>query len=100
MNALNRSSSSLINTLKQTICHRNNLIEFSRYSFIYSRYFSTKEEPKTTEITTTATNATTSVDIYKQSPNYDVTWSEKQRPRKDALIGPRFEQTDLEAQVL
>nr|CAG8447711.1 879_t:CDS:2 [Entrophospora candida] len=37
-------------------------------------------------------------EIYKQSVNRDVTWSKSQRPRKDALVGPRFEQTDLDAQ--
>src|SRR4051794_18802063 len=100
MSVLNRSSTSLIDTLKQTISHRNNLITFSRYSFIYSRYFSTKE-PKTTQITTKTTNASiATVDIYNQAPNYDVSWSKNQRARKDAMIGPRFEQTDLEAQVL
>jgi len=84
--------------LKQTISHRNNLLTFpTRYSSIYSRYFTTKET-KTTEITNTiainATTENTSVDI----PNYKGTWSKSQRSREDAIIGPRFEQTDLEAQ--
>ena|ERR1043166_7664338 len=101
MNVLNRSTY-FINNLKHTISNRNNLITFSRYSFIYSKHFSTKKEPKTAEITTTTTNASTitSVDIYKQAPNHDVTWSKSQRARKEAMLGPRFEQTDLEVQVL
>ncbi|RIA92206.1 hypothetical protein C1645_765666 [Glomus cerebriforme] len=97
MNVLNRSTS-IINILKQPISYRNNLIPFSRYSFTYPRYYATKEGPEATEITNTTTmNATTkstSVDI----PNYRVAWSKSQKPRDEAMIGPRFEQTDLEAQ--
>ncbi|CAG8501476.1 16541_t:CDS:2 [Funneliformis caledonium] len=82
---------SLINTLRRTNLHRNNLIIFSRNSFIYSRYFSTTKNPKTNEITTTTKK-------YEQASNREVTWSKNQRTRKDAMIGPRFEQLDLEAQ--
>ncbi|CAG8565709.1 3628_t:CDS:2 [Ambispora gerdemannii] len=37
-------------------------------------------------------------DTYKQSVNRDKPWSVSQRDRRDAMIGPRFENTDLEAQ--
>ncbi|GBC00260.1 hypothetical protein RclHR1_00380028 [Rhizophagus clarus] len=94
MNVLTRSNN-IINILKQTISHNNT---FSRYSFIYySKYYATKG-PKTDEITDTLTmNATTentSVDV----PNYKSTWSKSQRSRLEAMDGPRFEQTNLDAQ--
>lgn len=34
-----------------------------------------------------------------QAPNRSTTWSRSQRPRSSAMVGPRFEQTDLEVQV-
>ncbi|CAG8661792.1 15242_t:CDS:2 [Rhizophagus irregularis] len=94
MNVLNRSYN-VVNILKRTISHKNDLL---KYSFnYYSKYYTTKG-PKTEEITDTLTmNATTentSVDV----PNYRNTWSRSQRSRLDAIKGPRFEQTDLEAQ--
>src|SRR6266540_5383863 len=95
---INRSTT-LINTLRQTFLHRNNLIPFSRYSFIYSRDFSTTKKPETNEITTTTDGTITSIDAFKQAPNRDTTWSKSQRARDDAMIGPRFEQVDLKAQV-
>ncbi|ORY94396.1 zinc-finger domain-domain-containing protein [Syncephalastrum racemosum] len=33
-----------------------------------------------------------------QSPNRATTWSRDQRPKDDAMQGPRFEQTDIAAQ--
>ena len=30
----------------------------------------------------------------KQAPNYPITWSESQRPKSEAMRGPRFEQMD------
>jgi hypothetical protein len=94
---MNRSNN-IINILKQTISH-NNLLIFPRYSFTYySKYYTTKG-PKTNEITDTLTmNATTentSVDV----PSYRDIWSKSQRSRLDVIKGPRFEQTDLTAQV-
>ncbi|CAG8765692.1 12311_t:CDS:2, partial [Ambispora leptoticha] len=38
------------------------------------------------------------IDPYKQAVNRDRPWSANQRDRRDAMIGPRFENTDLEAQ--
>lgn len=35
----------------------------------------------------------------EQAPNRVDTWAPDQRPKKDALVGPRFEQTDLSTQV-
>ncbi|CAG8535658.1 16915_t:CDS:2 [Acaulospora colombiana] len=40
-----------------------------------------------------------STDVLKQAVNRDLTWSKSQRSRKDAMVGPRFEQTDLKAQA-
>ncbi|KAI8099770.1 zinc-finger domain-containing protein [Halteromyces radiatus] len=34
----------------------------------------------------------------EQAPNRLDTWAPDQRPKKDALVGPRFEQTDLSTQ--
>lgn len=34
-----------------------------------------------------------------QAPNRKEIWSRSQRPRKDAMVGPRFEQTDFDLQV-
>ncbi|KAK4204489.1 zinc-finger domain-containing protein [Triangularia verruculosa] len=36
--------------------------------------------------------------IVQQAPNRTEVWSRTQRPRADAMTGPRFEQTDLENQ--
>ncbi|CAG8484434.1 14472_t:CDS:2 [Acaulospora morrowiae] len=40
-----------------------------------------------------------STDALEQTTNRSLPWSKSQRTRKDALVGPRFEQTDLEAQA-
>lgn len=34
-----------------------------------------------------------------QAPNRATTWSRSQQPRAKAMVGPRFEQTIMEAQV-
>ena len=34
-----------------------------------------------------------------QAPNRAEVWSRSQRPRSEAMTGPRFEQTDFDAQV-
>lgn len=34
-----------------------------------------------------------------QAPNRATTWSRSQRPRSEAMVGPRFEQTLMEYQV-
>jgi hypothetical protein len=34
-----------------------------------------------------------------QAPNAGTTWSENQRPKQEAMTGPRFEQTDFDLQV-
>lgn len=35
----------------------------------------------------------------KQAPNCVATWSRSQKPRSQAMTGPRFEQTDFDLQV-
>ncbi|CAI2180742.1 7985_t:CDS:2 [Funneliformis geosporum] len=92
---MNRPTVPLINILRRTNLQRNNLIIFSRHSFIYSRIFSTTKNSNTNEIT--ITNSST-IEKYKQASNREATWSNSQRTRTDAMIGPRFEQVDLEAQ--
>lgn len=37
--------------------------------------------------------------LHKQSPNYASTWSLNQRPKIEAMTGPRFSQIDLSQQV-
>lgn len=34
-----------------------------------------------------------------QAPNRKEIWSRSQRPRNEAMVGPRFEQTDFDLQV-
>ena len=34
-----------------------------------------------------------------QAPNRKAVWSRSQRPRSEAMVGPRFEQTIMEYQV-
>ena len=34
-----------------------------------------------------------------QAPNRGLTWAASQKPRREAMVGPRFEQTNLEFQV-
>lgn len=98
MNVLNRSNN-VINILRQTISHKNDLLIFSRYSFnYYSKYYTTKG-PKTEEITDTLTMNATTENTSVNVPNYRDVWSRSQRSRLDVIKGPRFEQTDLEAQV-
>lgn len=36
--------------------------------------------------------------VENQAPNHATTWSTHQRPRSEAMSGPRFEQTELELQ--
>ncbi|OMJ22901.1 Lactobacillus shifted protein, partial [Smittium culicis] len=38
------------------------------------------------------------LNAFKQAPNHPTVWSNEQIPREIAMTGPRFEQTDLEAQ--
>ncbi|CAG8464786.1 9095_t:CDS:2 [Paraglomus brasilianum] len=40
----------------------------------------------------------TDAEVFKQAPDRAEPWSRSQRERTDALVGPRFEQTDLEVQ--
>ncbi|CAG8522302.1 7577_t:CDS:2 [Paraglomus occultum] len=40
----------------------------------------------------------TDTEVFKQAPNRAEPWSRSQRERTDAMVGPRFEQTDLEVQ--
>ncbi|RHZ48981.1 hypothetical protein Glove_535g38 [Diversispora epigaea] len=87
--------------------------KFSVSSRIFAvRSFSNEADKKseniTSEVTTTSTTNTNvkesnnkldnSIQISKQAPNRDITWSRNQRKREEAMVGPRFEQTDLEAQ--
>ncbi|KAK2735029.1 hypothetical protein FQN57_001371 [Myotisia sp. PD_48] len=36
--------------------------------------------------------------LAKQAPNRELTWAKSQKPRAEAMVGPRFEQTIMEAQ--
>ncbi|KAF3173830.1 hypothetical protein TWF225_009629 [Orbilia oligospora] len=60
----------------------------------------TSVDPATTTTDTTAANAT--VDVLEiqasQAPNRMLTWAKSQMPRAEAMVGPRFEQTDLALQ--
>ncbi|RVD80405.1 uncharacterized protein DFL_008302 [Arthrobotrys flagrans] len=60
----------------------------------------TSVDPATTTTGASAANAT--VDILElqasQAPNRKQTWARSQMPRGEAMVGPRFEQTDLALQ--
>ena len=52
-------------------------------------------ESKDTELTKTQASE---IARHQQAPNRLSTWSNSQRPRELGMQGPRFEQTDIEAQ--
>ncbi|KAK1751781.1 lactobacillus shifted protein-like protein [Echria macrotheca] len=53
---------------------------------------------KTESSTTPSKTAETEVVVKKQAPNRAEVWSRSQRPRAEAMTGPRFEQTDFDLQ--
>lgn len=53
-----------------------------------------KDGEKTVEITPTEPAA-----VVKQAPNRAEIWSRSQKPRSEAMTGPRFEQTNFDLQV-
>jgi NADH dehydrogenase (ubiquinone) Fe-S protein 6 len=67
------------------------------------------EYPSTPSTVTTATTADSQTTpqvtegpvptTVSQAPNRAEVWSRSQKPRSTAMTGPRFEQTDLDAQV-
>ncbi|WFD33223.1 hypothetical protein MCUN1_000036 [Malassezia cuniculi] len=52
----------------------------------------------TTPVARPHTPSDISEDVLDQAPNAVSTWSESQRPKAEAMRGPRFEQMDFEAQ--
>lgn len=54
--------------------------------------------PTTNETTPEVPSGATPTDI-AQAPNRTGIWSRSQKPRSQAMTGPRFEQTDYELQV-
>lgn len=45
------------------------------------------------------TEAPAPTEVKKQAPNYADIWAPSQKPRSQAMTGPRFEQTDYSLQV-
>lgn len=54
---------------------------------------------KNTTAAPPATEAPAPTEVSKQAPNRTGIWAPSQRPRSQAMTGPRFEQTDFDLQV-
>jgi hypothetical protein len=54
---------------------------------------------KKTETAPQAAETPAKTDVAKQAPNRAEIWAPSQRPRSQAMTGPRFEQTDFDLQV-
>lgn len=87
---------------------RRATIQLSRQLRVAPRAFSvsaglrTTETPTTTEKNEAATPQVADNAVAKeisQAPNRTGVWSRSQRPRADAMTGPRFEQADFSLQV-
>jgi NADH dehydrogenase (ubiquinone) Fe-S protein 6 len=74
------------------------LLSGSRRSFGVSAFHLNTSTPATTKTETPATSETQPTEI-NQAPNRVGVWSRSQKPRSQAMTGPRFEQTDFSLQV-
>jgi len=83
--------------LNQTVARSS---VFSRRGILYTpKLWSSTKASTATTVPASKTLSDANVLSY-QAPNRELKWSAHQEPRSAAMVGPRFEQTNLAAQVL